>query len=80
MKILILIFYLDEKSLENILIYNISHKTFIGAKPLHIRFDKVDGFIRVYDGTKCLVLLGLEKEDTIYNRIRCLLVLHMFFS
>ena len=77
---MILIFYLDEKSLENILIYNISHKTFIRAKPLHIRFDKVDGFIRVYDGTKCLVLLGLEKEDTIYNRIRCLLVLHMFFS
>ena len=77
---MILIFYLDEKSLENILIYNISHKTFIGAKPLHIRFDKVDGFIRVYDGTKYLVLLGLEKEDTIYNRIRCLLVLHMFFS
>ena len=80
MKILILIFYLDKKSQENILIYNISHKTLLGAKPLHIRFDEVDVFIRVYDGTKCLVLLGLEKEDAIYNRIRCLLVLHMLFS
>ena len=38
---------LDEKSHENILIYNISYKTLIGAKPLRIRFDKVDGFIRV---------------------------------
>ena len=28
----------------------------IGAKPLRIRFDKVDGFIRDYDGTEYLVL------------------------
>ena len=32
----------------------------IGAKHLHISFDKVDEFIRVYDGTKCLVLFGPE--------------------
>ena len=25
--------------------------TLIGAKPMCIRFDKVHGFIRVYDGT-----------------------------
>ena len=29
-----------------------------GAKPLRIIFDKIDGFVRVYDGTKYLVLLG----------------------
>ena len=33
---------LDEKSYENILVYDISFKTLIGAKPLHIKFDKVD--------------------------------------
>ena len=44
----------------------------IGAKPLRIciRFDKVDGFIKVYDGTRYLVLFGPEKYEAIYNRIR----------
>ena len=45
----------------------------IGAKPLHIRFDKVDGFIRACDGTKYLVLFGPEKYDAFYNRIRYLI-------
>ena len=39
-----------EKTYKNILVYNISYKTLIGAKPLLVRFDKADGFIRVYDG------------------------------
>ena len=26
-----------------------------------VRFDKVDGFIKVYDGTRCLVLFSSEK-------------------
>ena len=52
---------IDEKSQENILIYNISHKTLIGPKPLRIRFDKVNGFIRIYDGTMYLVLFGPGK-------------------
>ena len=34
-----------------------------------IRFDEIDAFIRVYDGTKYLVLSGIEKYDFIYNRI-----------
>ena len=29
----------------------------------------MDGFIRVYDGTRYLVLFGSEKCDSIYNRI-----------
>ena len=41
----------------------------IGAKPLGIRFNKVDGFIRVYDGT------SPEKYDVISNRIRYLISL-----
>ena len=40
-----------EKLHENILVYDISCKTLIGARPFHIRFYKVDGFVRylVYD-------------------------------
>ena len=30
---------LDEKSYENVSIYDISYKSLIGAKPLRIRFD-----------------------------------------
>ena len=45
---------LDEKSYKNIQIYDISYKTLTGAKPYCIRIDKVDGFIRVYDGTTIL--------------------------
>ena len=51
---------LDEKSYknryENILIYDISYKTFMVAKPLRIRFDKISGFIKIYDGIKYLIL------------------------
>ena len=40
---------------------------------LSIRFDKIDGFIRVYDRTRYLILFGSQKYDYIYNRIRYLL-------
>ena len=36
----------------------------IGAKPLHIWFNKINGFIRVYDGTRYLVLFEGEKCDS----------------
>ena len=42
------------------------------AKPLRIRFDETDGFIRVSDGTRYLVLFGSQKYDSIYNRIKYL--------
>ena len=42
---------IDEKCHDNILIYGISYKTLIGPKPLRIRSDKIDGFIRIYDAT-----------------------------
>ena len=32
----------NEKSYENILVYNILYRPLMGAKPLHIRFDKMD--------------------------------------
>ena len=37
-----------ENSYENILIYDISDKTFMGAKPLRIRFNKENGVIKIY--------------------------------
>ena len=43
---------LDKKPHENILIYNILYKNLIDSKPLRIRFDKIDGFIRIYDGMR----------------------------
>ena len=51
--------------------FNLWHfvKTLIGAKPLRIRFHKVDEIIRVYDGTRYLILFGGEIYDFIYNRI-----------
>ena len=44
---------IDKKSYETykkFLVYNISCKPSTGWKPLHIRFDKIDGFIRILDG------------------------------
>ena len=52
---------IDEKSYENILVYNISYKTLIDWKPLPIMFNKVDRFIRVCDGIRCLVLFYNKK-------------------
>ena len=43
---------IDEKSPKNILIYDILCKTLIGPKPFCIRFNKIEGFIRIYDGTR----------------------------
>ena len=51
------------------MIYDISYKTLIAAKPLRISFDKTDGFIEIYDGTRYLVLLSPEKQKAICNRI-----------
>ena len=59
---------IDEQSYEKVLIYDISYKTLIGTKPLHIRIDKVDGFIIFYDETRHLVLFASEKYDTICNK------------
>ena len=38
-------------------------------------FDKIDGFIKIYDGSKYLILLGPEKNDAIYNKIKYLISL-----
>ena len=69
-------FVLDEKVCNTwkftskSLIYEISYKTLIGPKPLLIRFDKINGYIRIYGGIRHLKLIGSEKYDAFYNRIR----------
>ena len=60
---------IDEKSNKNVLVYDISYKTLFGSKPLRIRFDEVDGFIRVCNGIRYLTLFGSK----IYNRVRHLI-------
>ena len=63
-----------DKSHENMtfMIYDISCKSLIGWKPLRIRFDRVVGLIRVYDGKIKIDLydsLPLEKKLTLHNVI-----------
>ena len=70
---------IDEKSYENVLVYNISYKNLI-TTPLRIRFDEIDGFIRVYNGTRYLVLFESEKYDCIYNRSRYLVSIKSGFT
>ena len=56
---------IDKKSYKSILFYNISYKSLIDFQPLHIRFKKIDVFIRAS--------FRSEKDDSIYNRIRYLI-------
>ena len=62
---------INQKLHENILIYVISFKTLIDSKPLRIRSNKIDGFIRIYDGTRYSTLFGSEKYEAIYKGLRC---------
>ena len=57
------------------MIDDVLNKTLIDSKSLRIRFDKIDGFIKIYDGTRYLTLFGSEKYDAIYNTIRHLISL-----
>ena len=50
------------------MISEIRYETLIDPKLLRIRFGKIDGFIRTYDGTRYLTLFGPKKFDAIYNR------------
>ena len=60
---------LDKKLYKNISVYGISYKTSTGPKPLRIRFDKIDGFIRVRgDGFRHLVLFDYKSFDRICDK------------
>ena len=64
---------LDEKSCKtqkNILIYDIPYKTFMDATPLRIWFEKIDRFIKIYDGIRYLVLFDSRRYDVVFDKIR----------
>ena len=58
---------------ENILIYDISYKTPTGAKPLRIRFDKIDRFVIIQDRIRYLVLSDYGWLDEICDKGKYLL-------
>ena len=45
----------------------------MGSKPLRISFDKMDRFIKIYDGIRHFVLFNHLWYDKIYDRIRYLI-------
>ena len=55
------------------MINDFSYKALIGSKPLRIRFNKIDGILRIYDWSRYLILFGNKKYDAIYNKIRYLI-------
>ena len=59
-----------KKPHENILVFSILYKILINAKPMSIRFDKVNGFIRVYDGTTYPTLFELINYRAASSKIR----------
>ena len=65
---------LVEKLYENISVYDISYKTSMGPKPLHIMFDKIDAFIRVHgDEFRHLALFDYGLFDKICDKIKYLI-------
>ena len=45
----------------------------MGSIPLRIRFDEIDGFIKIYGGIRFLVLVGHRWYDEICDRIKYLI-------
>ena len=45
----------------------------MAPKSLRIRFDEIDGFIKIYDGVRYLVFFVSGLYDVIYNKIRYLI-------
>ena len=58
---------------EKILIYEISYKTSTGEKPLHIRFDNIDGFTKIHNKIRYLILFHYSYCDKICDRIKYLI-------
>ena len=67
---------LNEKSCKIFLIYNVAYKTRYGVKLLYIIFEKADGYIRKFDGTKYLAFFhSNEKYKRIFAKLRYLIML-----
>ena len=55
------------------MIYDISYKTSTGAKSLRIRSDKIDGFIKIHDKIRYLILFDYNNCGKICDRIQYLI-------
>ena len=65
---------LSKKLYENISVHSISYKTPTGPKPLHIRFNKIDGFIISLAGKiKHLILFDYGLFNKICDKIKYLI-------
>ena len=64
---------LYKKNYDKILIYDISYKTLTVPKPLRIRFEKIDEFVKTHNGIICLVLFDYGWFNKIYDRIKYLI-------
>ena len=56
------------------MIYDVSYKALIGPKPRALDSIKFGRWVRIYEGTRYLILFG-SKKYAIYNRIRYLMTL-----
>ena len=66
------IILLDEKIYKNILICDISYKLLWFSKRLRIWFEKINGFIKIYDGIRYLKLLvHISNDDVCDKRLYC---------
>ena len=59
--------------MNHILTHEISCKKVMGAKPLRMRIDKIDGIINIYNRTIYLELFGFRIYNTIYDSINYLI-------
>ena len=65
---------------ENISIYNIPLESSTGLKPLHVRFDKIDGFIiSLNDEIKHLVLQEVVLQIVLFIILEDLELIHIIF-
>ena len=55
---------------QNILIHEILYKSLMGEKPLRTKFNEINGFIKIYDGIRYLLLHYYERYNVNNDRIR----------
>ena len=65
-----MVFYKEKN--QNTLICGISYKTWMGGKPLRIRYDEIDGFIKISNKIWYLVLFD-DWWDKTCDRIKYLM-------
>ena len=61
------------KTYKNILVYGIWKKTFRDSIPLRIRYNEIDGFMKIYYGIRYLVIFDHNQHEKIWDRIRYLI-------